>query len=464
MRPMRLNEILRLIGDFKVDKDHDYQITWAANRPGYLEDNRVLFHLQKDEELDWGSFKEYCSYAVVLEASGKPGIEQHGKYVIVRVKDVEKAYWKFVEYYRGQFNIPVIAVTGTCGKTTTKEMLKHIFSQDRRVCGTHSTSNSSRLDLSYLLDIDDDVDAAVFEVGVMFPDDVTYDCRHFTPNIGIITTIGVDHLRYCGSLEKYIQAKAEILRGLQYKGTLILNADNDQTREIDLKPYRGKVYYFGRSSRADFRISDVRYEEGGMKYKLRFDGETYLFFLPEVGEHNVYNAVAAIAGAFAGGLGVKEAGERLKSFKNLPHHTWVQPGLKKCKVIDDTWSSNPTSVEAALAVLKELGRGKKRVLVLGRMSSQLAEKPEEWYVKLAKLVVKNDVDILITRGELAQITGQCAIEQGMKASSVFICPDSEKVIKTLRQVADDKSVVLVKTSWHDYMTEILEALGIKEEK
>ena len=133
-------------------------------------------------------------------------------------------------FYRDQFHIPIVAITGTSGKTTTKEMIKHILSADRKVTATTLSGNSRTASLQYLLGIEDETEA-VFETAVGSPGDVTNAGRYFKPTIGIITNIGAHHLNYCKTLEGYIQAKGEMLDIIHPKGTLIINAEDMNTKK-----------------------------------------------------------------------------------------------------------------------------------------------------------------------------------------------------------------------------------------
>src|SRR5690606_12734814 len=137
---------------------------------------------------------------------------------IIKVQNTDEAFWKFVHYYRCLFQIPVITVTGTSGKTTTKEMIKHILSIDKNVIATKSTGNSRTANFQYLLSIDDDTEAAVFETAVGAPGDILRAGKYFRPTIGIITNIGVHHLNYCKSPEEYIQEKTNMAKIIDSTG------------------------------------------------------------------------------------------------------------------------------------------------------------------------------------------------------------------------------------------------------
>ncbi len=159
------------------------------------------------------------------------------------MKSIGQAYWTFIDYYRNLFQIPVVALTGTCGKTTTKEMIKHIASREWNVQASVSSKNEPRQSLPYLTGIDKSTEAAIFELGLGNTGNIKHQCMIYQPTIGIITNIGVHHLDGCGNLEGYIKAKAEILEGISEGGTLIINADDENTKKNTLAYFQRENYY-----------------------------------------------------------------------------------------------------------------------------------------------------------------------------------------------------------------------------
>jgi UDP-N-acetylmuramoyl-tripeptide--D-alanyl-D-alanine ligase len=141
---------------------------------------------------------------------------------IIMVKDLKDTFFKFTSYYRHLFNIPVVAITGTCGKSTTKEMLKHILEETHNVQATISSKNADYYNLPYLMGIDEDTDVAVFETAVSTKGDMTESCKYFYPTIGIMTMIDVDHTDKIRSFKDYLAEKAKIMQGMKNEGTLIL--------------------------------------------------------------------------------------------------------------------------------------------------------------------------------------------------------------------------------------------------
>ncbi|MGB8953739.1 MAG: UDP-N-acetylmuramoyl-tripeptide--D-alanyl-D-alanine ligase [Tumebacillaceae bacterium] len=465
MKKLTLDQVLPVIGGQILQGNQHLELKHAANEPDELEDHTLLFLFDEDlNELDEDLLNKYESYAIVVKRNSKAmkqitSASTLKRATIIEVPYIYEAYWKFVRYYRDLFDLPVICVTGTAGKTSTKDMVRHLLSGRYHVQATRGSRNSSSFNFPYLMGIDDKTDVAVFETGVAYyPGDIPHSCKFFKPTVGIITNIGVDHIRGCGSLENYIKAKGEMIKGLNYEGTLILNSDDANTAQIDLTSYKGRVFYIGTSKHAHFLASDIRYRERGMKFTVTFQNLSHRVFIPGYGVHQVYNAMAAMAAAYAIGVGIEESIERLVTLPQAVKRLQILNGVKGCTVLDDTWSSNSKSVESAINTLAQLPNGRKKIAVIGRMSSELHELAVDEHKKVGKLVGESGIDLLITRGDLAKVLGEAAIAAGMDKKCVVFCNDSDEVYQTVKPHLGERTVVLVKTSTNDSSTSLLHKL------
>lgn len=458
-KSLKLKEILKHIGPEEVMGDTGIIIERVVKRVKFLRSNTLFFdRLGKARSYPHAYFKKVRSCAIVTKYPEKyAGLKKTT--TIIKVKNVGKAYWAFVNYYRGLFRFPVIAITGTCGKTTTKDMVRHILQSRYKVLATDRSHNDLPYNLRYLMRIDDSTQVGVIETGVAWPNDLLNYKKYFQPNIGVITKIGVDHLLGCKSLEGYIKAKALMLRCLSYTGTLNLNADDDNIRKIDLTPYQGKVVYFGLSRKADFRASHIRYHRNGMRYTLHYKGRAYRCFVPGFGEHNVYNALAAIAAVNAIGFDVRKAARLLESFVHLESHLQLRKGRNGCLVIDDTWSTNPTSLEAAIKVLKVVGRRKKTAVVLGYID-ELGEHSAYYHSLVGEKIAAAGVDVLIAVGGEARVIAERAIDKGMLPENVYYCNDPGEVLNIVSGFLNKETVMLFKKSMHVSFRELMKQIII----
>ncbi|MDD4698990.1 MAG: UDP-N-acetylmuramoyl-tripeptide--D-alanyl-D-alanine ligase [Oscillospiraceae bacterium] len=379
---------------------------------------------------------------------------------VVQVSDLEIAYWKFINFYRSLFNIPIIGVTGTCGKTTTKEMIVRILSADYNVDSTYKSLNASFRHFGYLLDMNDNSQVGVFEMGVAAPGDLKGCCRYFKPQIGVITNIGIDHLQAFDSIDSYIKAKGEFVEGLDYKGILILNADDANIEKIDLSKYKGKIIYFGFSEKSNYKISNFVHVKHGLQFTMQHEDETVEFFIHDHAEFNVYNAAAAITATHVLGIAFEQSKDRLASFQNVEKHFEFNKGINDSIIIDDTWSTNPTSTEMALKLLKKLSIERKTIAALGKMSL-LGDQSPKYHKQIGKLVASLGIDELIIIGNGANDIGLGALQNGMNQDNIHFCKDSDETCEVLKRVLDDNSIALIKTSMMASYDDLINKIIIK---
>jgi UDP-N-acetylmuramoyl-tripeptide--D-alanyl-D-alanine ligase len=343
---------------------------------------------------------------------------------IIMVKDLEESFFKFTSYYRHLFNIPVVAITGTCGKSTTKEMLKHILEEKYNVQATISSKNGGSFNLPYLMGIDEDTDVAVFETAVAKRGHMTESCKYFYPNIGIITMVDVDHTDTFRSFDDYLTEKTKIMDGIDNKGTLILNIDDPSLSFLDTSKFRGDIITFGKHKDADFKIMEYRHGPSGMTFYIEYEQSEFKGSIPGLGEHNVYNAVTSLAAAAILGVDLHYALKRLSSFHHMRSHFEIIEGRNQITVIDDTWKSNPASLRKGLETLSSIELpNQRKIAVLGRLAA-LGEYADEEYEKAGYLLGDLGIDVLITNDSIAKDFAKPAIEAGVDPDNVYHFSDS----------------------------------------
>lgn len=361
---------------------------------------------------------------------------------IINVNRSEEALWKFIHFYRGQFQLPVVAITGTAGKTTTKEMMKHILMRYKKVTATQLSTNSRTAHFPYLLSIEEDTEAAVFETAVGEPGDLLKAGKYFKPTIGIITNIGEHHLNYCKTLEGYIEAKAEMLEILDDTGVLIINAEDLNTRKIDFSNFKGKIIKIGTELSNDFAATNIRYGINGMEFTVVHRGRQHQISVTGFGKHQVLNALAAIAAVVEIGLTIPQAAKQLQTFRPLNKQLQLVEGQNGALVLDDTWSITTTSLEAGLNVLNALAKQRKRIAVIGTITDV-----GSWgtfiHKRAAELVLEKGVDILVTVGEHAKIIAEHALELGTQAQ-VYSFNNSVLAYELLKKEMNHNTIVLIK--------------------
>lgn len=443
MQAVNVKKIKELLQGELVSGSDNWNVHHAIyyNRNDLTHSNTLIF-LSKNDTINW---KEIDDLGPSLVITNKPSSELKdalNNTTVMKVQNVLLAYWKFAAYYRDLFQIPVVALTGTCGKTTTKEMIKHILSKDWNVQASVSSKNEPRLSLPYLTGIDKSTNAAVFELGLGNPGNIKYQCMIYKPTIGIITNIGVHHLDGCKNLNGYIKAKAEIVEGITPTGTLIINADDVNTKKISLDNFKGKIIRFGVNAQAEYKASNIKYVENGMLFSLTVLSNTYTAFVPGYGEHQVYNALAAIAAVFEMGIPIEKAIKSLKTFPQMERHLEFSTGIGGSTIIDDTWTNNPTSVKAALKVLDTLGKEKKVILILGDIK-RLGNFEKKYHREIGTMIAKRNIYMLITIGEKAEEIALQAMRDGAKAE-VRMFKDVQGILELLKPNLDSDTIILIK--------------------
>ncbi|SDK72998.1 Mur ligase family protein [Natronincola ferrireducens] len=444
MKTLVLGDILKAIEGELIFGDEKFIIKSVKKRPKVFKKGTLYFHFHKRHPIT-SEFNLNKQSIVIVSEQTFDDEELGNTGMLVKVENIKESYEKFLDYYRSLFNIPVVGITGTAGKTTTKEMLTHILSIDRKVQSTKRSLNAVALNDQYLLGIDDETEAAVIEMGVSYPGNLRNTGKIFKPQIGIITNIGIAHLEGCKTFEAYLQAKAEMLQALSYGGKLILNADDDNIKLIDLSSFQGDVIYFGQGAACHYRACNIQYCDRGLEFQLHCEDDTYSAFISGLGYHNVYNALAAIAAAHSLGIEIQVILNRLRSFKHLERHNTIYTGLHEATIIDDTWNSNPTSAYAALKVLKEIANGKRTIAILGKLQ-RLGKQEEAEYVKMGEYLAMSGIDILITVEKEAELMGQVALEKGMDISNVLFAYSAEEVEKILSYLLNKNTIALFKMS------------------
>lgn len=443
MKPLSVKYITKIIDGDIIQGSDDLMIENCAYRLKQVKRKNTLF-FSKKFEFNWEKMENYFPLVIVIDES----IEIKNKktnisgLTIIRVKNSQKAFWDFIKHYRGLFNIPIVAVTGTSGKTTTKEMIKYILEEDKNISATIKSNNSRTAHLEYLLNINDETDAAVFETAVGAPGDILNAGEYFAPTIGVITNIGSHHLNYCKTEEEYINAKGEMVRVIGENGVLILNMDDRNSKKINLENFKGKIVTIGIHSDAHFKASHVKYSDHGMDFILNYKGHNYPVFVPGFGEHQVYNAIAAVAAVKNIGVSISKSITRIGTFKPLNKHLQFFNGKNGSKVIDDTWSSNTTSLEAALKVLSEVGKSKKKIAVLSSFTD-LGSWNYIIHERAGEFIAKTDIDVLITLGPISKWMANHALDHGFKGSH-YSFGNSDQVVNFLEKTINEKTLILVK--------------------
>ena len=357
--------------------------------------------------------------------------------------------------WRQKFNNPVFAVTGSNGKTTVKEMIASIVSQQQKAMATHGNLNNDIGVPLTLFRLNKTFDAAVIELGANHVGEIKYLTNIALPDIAIITNAGAAHLEGFGSLENTAKAKGEIFRYMPDSGFAIINADDDFAGYWKSISTQHNVLTFGIKNKADVTADISEWLSGDVNSELSVKtpkGDCKINFRL-LGEHNVLNALAAIAASIAANIPLQQIVKGLEELNPVNGRLQIKQGLKNSRVIDDTYNANPTSLYAALNVLKKYSG--KHFLALGDMG-ELGDNTEQLHKDAGNYAKETGVDSLYSYGKLA---AKAAQEFGRNG---FSYEKHEDMIEALQNELSQDVTLLIKGSRSMHMENVVNALTVAE--
>ncbi|HZR46925.1 MAG TPA: UDP-N-acetylmuramoyl-tripeptide--D-alanyl-D-alanine ligase, partial [Candidatus Manganitrophaceae bacterium] len=376
----------------------------------------------------------------------------------ILVDDTLAALQAMAIWHRNRFRLPLVGVTGSNGKTTTKEMTASILSRRGPVLKNEGNLNNHiGLPLS-LLRLREEHQAAVVEMGISQKGEMKRLCEIARPTVGLVTNIGPAHLEFLGDLAGVAKEKGELFESIGSGGTGVINRDDPY-----LRPWEERLadrWTFGIDSDADVTASAIEQKATETCFTLHLNrsGEAAEILLPIVGRHQVYNALAAAAVASALGLGLNEIREGLEQFRPVALRTEILK-VRGATILLDAYNANPASMKAALQMLASYrpeGASSRRIALLGDML-ELGGSADAAHLEIGNRAAQLGIDLLITVGERAEKTAEGARQAGMAA--VFVHPDLESAQRFLRETMKEGDCLLIKGSRGMKMERVLAGLG-----
>lgn len=411
----------------------------------------ALFVALKGETFDGHDYvlqaKERGAAGAVV-AEDRPEYKQEG-FAVVIATDTRKAYQDLARFHRRRFSIPVIAVTGSVGKTSTRSMIAAVLSQKYRVLQTEKNFNNEIGLPKTLLQLTPEHEACVVEMGMRGLGQIAELAAIAEPDIGVVTNVGKSHIELLGSQDNIARAKSELVRALSEDGVAILNQDDSYVAAMaDL--CRGKVVGYGIESNAAIRASRVVCSEKGLRFACRCFDQVMDIHMPLIGSHNVYNALAAIAVGRVLGLTEHQLQKGLSEYRGMPMRQELIH-LGEYTFINDAYNANPASMSEALKSLALLTKGRK-IAVLGGML-ELGDWTVREHEKIGAEAAELGLDALITMGSPASYIADAARKNGLGA--VYTAQDHAGAADCLRQIIQPGDTVLLKGSRGFAMEKIL---------
>lgn len=358
----------------------------------------------------------------------------------VVVPDSARAMIRMASNYRMLFSPQIVGVTGSVGKTTTKEFCYAVLSAFGNTMKTEGNQNNDIGVPNTLFRLENTTEYAVVEMGMDHAGEIERLTRCARPSAGIITMIGVSHLENLGTRENILKAKMEICAGLPDGAPLVLNADNDLLPTAQI-PTRLRPVWFGIEKAADVRAQNVQTEAQGTTFTIvdRTHG-SFQAQIPTVGLHTVYDALAAYTAATRLGLDPAACAQALSRYQTTGmRQNIVEKG--GVTVIEDCYNASPDSMKAAISVLKELPNTRK-IALLGDML-ELGEASEEGHRQTGVWVAQAGIDVLIAYGPRSAAMAQAAQEQGV---TTVHCQNAQEVLQCLQQFVQPGDALLAKAS------------------
>jgi UDP-N-acetylmuramoyl-tripeptide--D-alanyl-D-alanine ligase len=438
---LSLGELAKLLGVQIQGKYRSSKVVKLCTDSRSLKRGQVFWAL-KGEKFDGHHFANEAftqgGYAAVVD---EQWLKQNGKpvNVYVPVGDTNGALLRLAREYAAKFRIPKIAVTGSNGKTTTKDMISQVLAKVGPTLATQGNFNNHVGVPLTLFELKSAHRFAVIEMGTNHPGEIAPLSEVTRPSISVITNIGYSHLEHFGSKEKIRDEKLTITAGIQGKGSLVINVDDPLLSQIKASS-KFKLVTFG-IDRGQIRPSGLTFDvEGCASFKI---GRTQ-FKLQVPGRHNVYNALAAIAVGSQLRIPKTLIAEALRGFKASKNRMQVKK-LAGLTVMDDCYNANPSSMRSALATLGSFQAAGRRVAVIGDML-ELGEDGPKLHKDIGHYLVEMGVDELFTFGNLSRHINSGAREKGLPRNHAHHFADYTLMSEELLRYLMPGDVVLVKGS------------------
>lgn len=455
MISLTLGELCRVLQGELLQGDPNIKVQGVSTDSRQVKKGEVFFAL-KGERFDGHDFvREALDKGAVaaIVARRLEGISQGG---VIIVPDPLKALQDLALYHRRTaFKGELIGITGSSGKTTTKNLVARVLEAKFKVWKTPGNFNNEiGLPLT-LLNLTPEHQVVVVEMGMRGRGEIASLCRVAQPTGGVITNIGTAHLGRLGSVENIALAKRELLESLPKGGLAVLNGDDPWCRRLaEGLPVRSVFY--GLEDSASFQARDIKTKGlEGMEFVVKFPEGEAKVHLPVLGKHNVLNSLAALTLGYFLGVEIDRMVEKLLEWPAESMRQEILPGPQGSLIYNDAYNANPESTLAALEVLKEIpGR---KIAVLGDML-ELGEKGPELHQKVGRRAAEVGISMLVTVGELAREIAAGAVDSGMSSDKVFSFLHPREAGQFLARYLKPGDVVLLKGSRAVRLEQVLEEL------
>lgn len=374
---------------------------------------------------------------------------------IIVVEDTLVALQELARSYRSELNVKVVGITGSNGKTTTKDMTANLLALQYKVQKTEGNFNNHiGLPLT-ILGLEKDTEIAVLEMGMSSIGEIEFLTKLACPSAVIITNIGESHLQDLGSRERIAEAKLEIVKGLTEDGLIVYHGDEPLLRDrMTNDEGTALKQTFGRFDMNTLFPTYIKQTDNGSYFKI--NGIETEFELPVLGTHNILNALAAMLVAHYFGISYDKMKAGLATLKVTNMRMELIEGIHGEKVINDAYNASPTSMNAAIELVTSLSGYKRKILVLGDML-ELGPEEESFHLAVGKEIDYSKIDYVFTYGKLGEFIAKGA-QEVFPEDRVFSFLDKNKLLEELKKYTNRDTLILVKGSRGMKLEEIVHGL------
>lgn len=391
-------------------------------------------------------------------------VELIPNFTYIKVENTLNALQNLAAFYRRKFDIPVIGITGSVGKTSTKEMISCVLESKYNVVKTQGNLNGQiGLPLT-IFNIENEHDVAILEMGISEPNEMDKLSYIAAPNYAVISNIGVTHIENFGTRNNILNEKINIIKTLSKDSTLLINTDNDLLKSFKKHCSKSfKIKGFGINDSSDFFAESIRMNEENTEFDFVFDGRKEKIEIPVIGNHNIYNALSAIAFGLEFNISMNDIKDSLRNYKTLKMRQCIDEVIfegKKITVIDDTYNANPDSMESAINVLSILGKDRRKVAILADML-ELGEYSDKLHFEVGEFVSKKEIDILLTIGEKSKYIAKGAQSFSDKNIKIMHFMSNNDCFDYLKNLLNINDIILLKGSRGMHLEEIVNKITEK---
>ncbi len=453
MQPISVKDVVKACNGELVSGDIDTKVTGVSTDTRTLQPGDLFFALT-------GESSDGHKFLHDALSRGAAGVvvsrKVEAKCLAIRVQDTLLALGDLGAFYRSKFDPVVVGVTGSVGKTTTKEMIAAVAAAKGPVLkNAGNFNNEIGLPLT-LFGLTKKHEVAVVEMAMRGPGQIEYLAKIARPRIGVITNIHLSHVELLGTLDAIADAKGELLDYLPADGVAVLNADDAYFDYLSRRA-NCRIVSFGESARADVRASSAGIDaDGCCNFQVTTARGSFDMRIPVPGEHNIKDALAAIAVGEELGIAHDDIKEALAGFKPPEKRSNVIPTRRGVVVIDDTYNASPPSTLSAIKTLSMM-EGDRKIAVLGDML-ELGDHAIDAHLEVGRAVRDSGIDLLMVVGQLARLIARGAIDAGMPISQVMEYEDSSQAAREIIGKVRERDVVLVKGSRAMKMEKVVEGL------